>query len=81
MKVGDQVLGKGDGVQIPAGAPYSVTPLEDGVEFIEIRESPDYDTHYRAKTDAYWDRLAEIRAARKDTWAGEPAPYGLLPKG
>jgi mannose-6-phosphate isomerase-like protein (cupin superfamily) len=81
MKVGDQVLGKGDGVQIPAGAPYSVTPLEGGVEFIEIRESPDYDTHYRAKTDAYWDRLAEIRAARKETWAGEPAPYGLLSTG
>lgn len=79
MKVGSEVLGKGDGVNIPAGAPYTVTPLEDGVEFLEIRNSPDYDTHYRAKTDSYWDRLARTRRDRKEIWAGEKAPYGLIP--
>ena len=79
MKVGTEVLGKGDGVLIPAGAPYSVTPLEDGVEFLEIRNSPDYDTHYRAKTDAYWDRVAATRRERKEIWAKEEAPYGLVP--
>jgi mannose-6-phosphate isomerase-like protein (cupin superfamily) len=79
MKVGSEVLGKGDGVQIPAGAPYTVTPLDEGVEFLEIRESPDYDTHFRARTDAYWDRVAETRAARKEIWAKEKAPYGLVP--
>jgi len=79
MKVGGKVLGKGDGVQIPGGAPYTVTPLDEGVEFLEIRESPKYDTHFRAKTDSYWDRVAETRQARKDIWAEENAPYGLVP--
>lgn len=79
MKVGNEVLGQGDGVQIAAGTPYSVTPLAEGVEFLEIRESPDYDTHYRAKTDAYWDRVFETRRERKDIWAEEKAPYGFIP--
>jgi mannose-6-phosphate isomerase-like protein (cupin superfamily) len=78
MKVGTETLEKGDGVFIPGGSPYTVNPGEQGVEFIEMRTSPDYDTHYRAKTDAYWDRVAETRRARKEIWAVEPAPYGLL---
>jgi mannose-6-phosphate isomerase-like protein (cupin superfamily) len=79
MHVGTEELGKGDGVLIPAGAPYTVSPGDAGVEFLEMRTSPDYDTHYRAKTDAYWDRIADTRRARKDIWAKEPAPYGLVP--
>jgi mannose-6-phosphate isomerase-like protein (cupin superfamily) len=79
MKVGSEVLEKGDGVHIPGGAPYTVTPLDEGVEFLEIRESPDYDTHFRAKTDSYWDRVAETRQERKGIWAEEPQPYGLVP--
>ena len=43
-----------------------------------MRTSPDYDTHYRAKTDAYWDRVADTRRARMQIWAQEKAPYGLL---
>lgn len=78
MKVGSEELRKGDGVFIPGGTPYTVTPGNEGVEFIEMRTSPDYDTHYRAKTDAYWDRVAQTRRARKAIWAREQAPYGLL---
>ena len=78
MKLGTEVLRKGDGVLIPAGAPYTVSPGEAGVEFIEMRTSPDYDTNYRAKTDAYWDRVAETSRARMGAWAEEAAPYGLL---
>lgn len=79
MNVGTEVLGKGDGVFIPAGAPYTVNPGEVGVEFLEMRTSPDYDTHYRAKADAYWDRVAETQLANKDRWATETQPYGLIP--
>jgi mannose-6-phosphate isomerase-like protein (cupin superfamily) len=78
MKVGSEELLKGDGVLIPGGAPYTVNPGAGGVEFLEMRTSPDYDTHFRAKTDAYWDRVADTRRARKDIWKEETAPYGLL---
>ena len=78
MKVGTETLGKGDGVLIPAGAPYTVTPGEDGVEFIEMRTSPDYDTSYRAKSDTYWDQIAATLRERTGVWAEEEAPYGLI---
>src|SRR5579863_8644948 len=77
--VGSEVLGKGDGVFIPAGAPYTVTPGEDGVEFLEMRTSPDYDTHYRGRTDSYWDRIAATLRGSKERWAEEEQPYGLIP--
>ena len=79
MRLGTEELGKGDGVFIPAGAPYTVTPGEAGVEFLEMRTSPDYDTSYRAKTDSYWDRVADTLRARKERWQDEAAPYGLIP--
>jgi len=78
MKVGSEELCKGDGVLIPGGAPYTVNPGDAGVEFLEMRTSPDYDTHYRAKTDAYWDRVADIVRTRNPIWAQEQAPYGLM---
>lgn len=79
MKVGSQVLGKGDGVMIPAGAPYTVTPLDEGVEFIEFRNAEDYDTSFRSKSDVYWDRIAETRRALGEPWRNEAQPYGLIP--
>lgn len=79
MSLGTETLGKGDGVFIPAGAPYTVNPGDEGVEFIEMRTSPDYDTTYRGKTDSYWDRIAETLRERKGLWASEKAPYGLIP--
>jgi hypothetical protein len=79
MRIGMEELRKGDGVFVPAGVPYTVTPGASGAEFLEIRTSDDADTHYRAKTDAYWDRVANTRRARKDEWATEQAPYGLIP--
>lgn len=79
MKVGSEVLGKGDGVMIPAGAPYTVTPLDDGVEFIEFRNAEDYDTNFRAKSDTYWDRIAATRKARGPVWAEEKQPVGFIP--
>jgi len=78
MALGSEVLGKGDGVLIPAGVPYTVNPGETGVEFIEMRTSPDYDTHYRARTDSYWDKMVETHRNRSAIWAEEKAPLGLL---
>ena len=78
MRVGNDLLEKGDGVMIPAGVPYTVTPGEQGVEFFEFRTGEDYDTHYRAKTDSYWDKVAQTRRERSAIWAAEQAPYGLM---
>lgn len=78
MRVGTKELGKGDGVLIPAGAPYTVTPGPDGVEFLEFRPTDDYDTRYRGKTDKYWEKLAGVAAAKQDAWESENPPFDLL---
>ena len=78
MKVGTEVLEKGDGVMIPAGAPYTVTPLDEGVEFIEFRNAEDYDTNFRSKSETYWDRIAATREERGPIWAEEPQPVGFI---
>ena len=78
MRVGTEELAKGDGLLIPAGVPYTVTPGPEGVEFLEMRPSGDYDTRYRGKTEAYWDRIVATLHERAPAWATEPAPFGLL---
>lgn len=79
FRLGTEELGKGDSIFIPADVPYTVTPWPEGVEFIEIRTSPDHSSNHRAKTDAYWDRVCETRKERQPIWAREAAPYRLIP--
>ncbi|TVV76660.1 cupin domain-containing protein [Sphingomonas solaris] len=81
MRVGTEELGKGDGLLIPGGVPYTVTPGAEGVEFIEVRPNGDYDTRYRGKTEKYWDRIVATLHERQKTWETEPAPFGLLQPG
>ena len=76
--LGTEELAKGDSVFIPAGVPYTMKPGPDGVEFLEIRTAHDYDTRYAARTDAYWDKIAQTRKERAPIWQQEQAPYGLL---
>lgn len=78
MRVGTEDLRQGDGVLIPGGTPYTVIPGSDGVEFIEVRPTHDYDTRYRGKTDAYWDRIVAALVERAAPWASEPPPFGLF---
>lgn len=79
MQLGTETLEKGDGVFIPAGVPYTVTPGEEGVEFLEIRPTGNYDTRFRSKAEPYWDRIVETLTARKGGWATEKQPFGLIP--
>ena len=78
VAIGTEELAKGDSVFIPARVPYTMKPGPEGVEFLEIRTAHDYDTLYAAKTDAYWDKIAQTRKERAPIWKRESAPYGLL---
>lgn len=78
MRVGTEELEQGDGVLIPGGTPYTVTPGEAGVEFIEVRPTHDYDTRYKGNTEKCWDKLAETAASRQEIWSKERPPYNLL---
>ena len=79
MSLGAKTLAKGDGMLVPAGVPYTVTPGPEGVEFLEIRPTGNYDTRFRAKTEKYWDRIMGMLSERRAAWATERQPYGLLP--
>lgn len=77
LRIGTEEVGQGDSILIPAGVPYTVTPGANGVEFIEVRPTHDYDTRYRG-TEVYWDRIMAVLDARKETWANEKPPFGML---
>lgn len=74
----DAALEADNAAMIPAGAPCTVIPPDHGTEFIEFRNSEDYDTNFRSKNDAYWDRIAETRKACAAKWSRESQPYGLI---
>ena len=79
MAVGTEELAQGDGVLIPGGVPYTEKPGTAGFEFIEVRTTPDYDTRYRGRTEAYWARIADTAASRQAIWAKEAPPFALMP--
>ena len=79
MRFGAAQVGKGDGVFVPAGMPYTATPGAEGVEFIEVRTSDDYGTRYRGQTLEYWDRIVSAIEARQESWATERPPLELIP--
>lgn len=78
MHLGTELLRKGDGVLIPAGVPYTVAPGAEGVEFLEIRPTGNYDTRFKGKTEKYWDRIVQTLTERQPIWADEKPPFGLL---
>jgi mannose-6-phosphate isomerase-like protein (cupin superfamily) len=79
LRLGSKTLGKGDGMLVPAGVAYTVTPGAEGVEFLEIRPTGNYDTRFLAKTEKYWDRIVDRLSERRSEWATEKQPYGLIP--
>ena len=71
---GIQVLTAGDGLFIPADAPYTYSVGAQGAEILEFRDSSQFDITVKAGTDQGWDRLASICAANKEQWKRESPP-------
>ena len=74
LKMGSQVLGKGDGVFIPADFGYTYEVGPDGVEVLEFRTANKFHIKFAGNDEAHLDKMAEATRNGKETWPSEIAP-------
>lgn len=74
LKMGTQVLGKGDGVFIPADFGYTYEVGPEGVEVLEFRTNNKFHIHFKDNDEAHLDKMAEATRKGADTWPSEIAP-------
>jgi hypothetical protein len=76
LTVGTEILGKGDGFFVPAGAAYTFFTVQEGVEFVEFRKGARYDIRFQAPTKA-WDRQLEQTKTHASHWGTDAAPEAV----
>lgn len=77
LKMGTQVLGKGDGVFIPANFDYTYEVGPDGLEVLEFRTANKFHIKFKGNDEAHLEKMAEATRNGKDTWPTEKAPSEL----
>lgn len=77
LKMGTQVLRKGDGVFIPADYGYTYEVGPDGVEVLEFRTANKFHIKFAGNDEAHLDKMAEATRKGKDSWPTEKAPSEL----
>ncbi len=74
LSLGDQTLGAGDGLFVPGGAAYSFVMGPEGAQFLEFRDTADFDTNMRAAKPKFWDRMRTVIETNRETWRSETPP-------
>ena len=74
LKLGNQVLRKGDGFFVPNGAPYSYQAGPEGVEVLEFRNATKFHIRFRNNDDAHWNRIANSYRENAPRWSDETVP-------
>jgi hypothetical protein len=74
LRMGSHVLGKGDGMFIPADHGYGYEAGPEGVELLEFRNATRFKLFFTGNDDARWDRIAETFRDRAGLWAAETVP-------
>ncbi|ATQ44286.1 cupin domain-containing protein [Caulobacter mirabilis] len=76
MRMGEDALGAGDCMFVPAGALYTFETGPQGVEFIEFRTAPKYDIRYASPAKA-WERQLEQTRTHAAHWDDETPPMAV----
>ncbi|WP_045878618.1 cupin [Pseudofrankia sp. DC12] len=71
LRMGNTVLGEGDGFFQPADRPYTYTAGPDGVEVLEFRTTSPFDMRI-TESLAGWGRVVDAVRANRDDWAAQP---------
>lgn len=74
LRMGTQILRKGDGMFIPANAGYTYEAGPEGVEVLEFRNATHFSFLFRNNTEAHWDRIAEVVKNNGERWESEVPP-------
>jgi hypothetical protein len=74
LKVGNEVLGVGDGFFVGKDVAYTYVPGPEGVEVLEFRKTDQLNIRFRSNDKAAWTKAAEALAANRSAWSVEPPP-------
>ncbi len=73
-RLGTEVLRAGDGFFVPSGHNYQYAAGPEGVEVLEVRNSPQFNIRLSGNSPAAWSRLTEMAAANLDLWRSLAPP-------
>lgn len=79
LRIGTQVLRKGDGMHIPAHCGYSYEAGPEGVEVLEFRNATRFGITLQG-TAANWERIATVFRERAAAWENETVPPSERPR-
>jgi quercetin dioxygenase-like cupin family protein len=74
LRIGAQLLGKGDGMFVPAGTAYSYEAGPEGVEVLEFRNATQFSIQLKGNEGGRWDRVVAAFRARAAIWETESVP-------
>jgi hypothetical protein len=74
IRMGDEVLGPGDGFFVDDNVPYTYETGPDGVEVLEFRATDYLDIRFKANTKAAWEKIIAKMGARQAAWGSEAPP-------
>jgi hypothetical protein len=78
LRIGNEALGKGDGMFVPGGTPYTFQTGPEGVEFIEYRHANAWNIVFKYRNPESWEKAASTARERHDMWVSEQQPFGLV---
>lgn len=78
LRIGDEALGKGDGMFVPANTPYTFSTGPEGVEFIEYRHANSWNIVFKYRNESSWEKAATKASDRHEAWLTEAQPFGLV---
>jgi len=80
LRLGNEVLGKGDGFFVPANVPYTYLPVGDnGVEILEFRHSGSFNFKSLSKGN-FWNKAIETCKSEQQGWQNAISPLARSPK-
>ncbi len=80
LRMGDEVLGPGDGFFVGSDVPYTYMPGPQGVEVLEFRNTDELNIRFMARNKAFWEKAGEKIRASHEAWKSEKPPSSLPPR-
>jgi hypothetical protein len=74
IRIGQDVLGPGDGFFVEDDVPYTYEIGPEGVEVLEFRSTDDLDIRFKTRGKAAWDKIVARLRERSAAWESELPP-------
>lgn len=78
LRLGNAVLGPGDGAYVPQGTVYSVEAGPEGLDLLEFRTDTVFNVEYTSNNDNFWERVIGATMANAAQWPEQTRPAESL---